>query len=242
VTQPQPSVDPASSEEHGNLPAVIALVLASVGAVLAILVVVVPGMLLLTYVPLLTAFGLALVGLNRTAGRSMALAALIISLVFCAMGPILFFGRDLNNTPVQPPATIAPDLSKAIQPGLKVVNVNGVELTMKSVSCGDRKFANTAGTRTKAKGRFCVVKVKVKNGSADAVTLGMTDVTGLIDVAYPATAMSGELGADTGLATLAPGVAVTAAFAIDVPKKARLEYVVLRPTWPLQDAVVVKAK
>ncbi len=244
MTQVQTSVEAAPEEEHTrNLPALIAVILAALGAGLAILVVVVPGILLITFVPLLTAFALAIVGLNRQAGRSMALAALIISVVFATMGPILYFGRAFGAAGAVPSVAAPPDTSKAIPLGLKVVNSNGIELTARSAKCGDRKITDKAGTTTKAQGRFCVVKIKVKNGSAADITMGASDVSGLVRDTWTASAvMTPSSGSNALLSTITAGLTTTTTFAIDVPKKVKLEYVLVRPTWPQQGPVVVKIR
>ncbi len=243
MTQVQmpPGVSSDEAPPARNLLALSALVLATVGAVLAVLVVAVPGILLLTFVPLVTGFGLALVGFNRGTGRGLAVAAMVISLVFATVGPILFFGAAPHNSTAGTPDAAVPDVSKAIQPGLRVVNENGVGLTVKSVTCGSRTFTDAAGTAIRAHGRFCVVKVGIRNGSTGAVSLSLADVTGLTDRSYPAAAMSGHAGVAGGVATVEPGRSVNASLAFDVPKKGVLDYVLVRPTWALQGPVLVKS-
>jgi hypothetical protein len=222
----------------------VALVLAALGAVLALATAAVPALLFVAMILLLIAFVLSIVGVTRRGrGKTTSVIALVGSIVFGVVGPVMFAGRFVSDVGTAITEGTPPDTSQAATLGEAVTNSAGVAFTVNKVTCGKKSIKDEFGMKTKPKGEFCVVSVRIDNGSDEMVTLSASDVTGIIGGAsYQADSGASDLGGDKIITNVNPGLGIDASLAIDVPKKATLEYVELRPTWSFQDSVVVKVQ
>lgn len=161
------------------------------------------------------------------------------------MGPIFFAGRfvaDVGTAIAEGSDPVASvDDAEVAGIGETVTNSDDVAFTVSSVECGLSEITDEFDMTTEARGQFCVVSVDVQNGSKKQLTLSTSDITGVIgDSSYEADGMVSDLGGDKILTNINPGLGLEATFGIDIPKDAALEYVQLRPTWSLQDAVLIK--
>lgn len=227
-----------------NAVGLVALIIAIVGAVLALATAAVPALLFVAMILLLIAFVLSIVGVTRRGrGKTTSVIALVGSIIFGVVGPVMFAGRFVSDVGTAIAEGTPTDTTQAAALGETVTNSAGVAFTVNKVTCGKKKITDDDGFTTKAKGEFCVVSVRIDNGSDGMVTLSASDITGIIGGAsYQADSGASDLGGDKIITNVNPGLGIDASLAIDVPKKATLEYVELRPTWSLQDSVVVKVQ
>lgn len=118
--------------------------------------------------------------------------------------------------------------------GQTVTNNKGVAVTFTAVTCGLATAGDSFLQQT-AKGQFCEVKYTVKNGSKDKIDLWATDITGLIgSTTYDTNDRVSYFGGEYNFTTdLNPGLSTDGIVYIDIPKDAKLNYVVYHPEFGL---------
>lgn len=226
-----------------NTVGLVALILVLVGAVATLAVFAVPFLLFIAIPVLVAGFILSIIGLTRrdqTKGTS--IWALILSIVFGILGPILFAGSFLNfvGNEIGGVATSGAPADDAVVAGIgeAVTNESGMTITVTGTECGISEIENNFTVMEYASSQFCTVSFHVLNGTSEPAGVHASEVTALIgDASYEASPMVG------GVLPLNPGLEGSGLVAFDVPADATLDFFEFKPHMSMGgDAVLVKLK
>ena len=129
------------------------------------------------------------------------------------------------TVPTSVPFPSTPTPIPPVEIGGSATNASGVTVTMKSLDCGIKRVGE-GFLEKKAVGQYCRVKFRVDNDSAKATTVFSGNVTGLIGEAeYETETVLSSIGEGYFSAQVNPGLAVSATVYLDIPKKAKLDFV-----------------
>lgn len=220
-----------------------ALILVLIGAVATLAVFAVPFLLFLAIPILIVAFILAIIGLTRRdQTKATSIWALILSIVFGILGPILFAGSFLNfvGNEIGGVAVSGAPADDAVVAGIgeTVTNSAGVDFIVDGTECGIASMENHYGAPEAATSQFCTVTLHIMNGSNSPFSLHSTEATALIgDAVYEANPFIGG----ASIVDIGPGLEGSTTFAFDVPAEATLDYIELKPMMS-SDGIIVSLK
>ncbi|MFP5290673.1 MAG: hypothetical protein ACLGH5_06790 [Actinomycetes bacterium] len=227
-----------------NTIGLVALILAVVGALMAI----VPATNGFSWLILLAALVLAIIGLTRKGQKKgTSIAALILSVVFWLISVVVGIGviaAGVSESIESPPVASEPDSAPATEPdpdegsepaeepaadvagvGDSVTTDSGVAVTLASIENG--VLPPNDFIVSEVRGTLVAVTMSMTNGSSDSVAISTSSVFGYIgDAEYEAAAV---FGADSGewyvYEEINPGLTANFIAYFDVPADSALDTV-----------------
>lgn len=231
---------PGSSGPSGpNIFGIIALALGVLGFITAVI----PVAAGFTWLLVLPALVLAIIGLTRRGRpKGLALAGLIIGvvawLVAIVVSVVTFFvgvGDAVSELP-QPEATVSAGETAVL--GQAVTNSEGVTFRLDAVQCGLSTTGSDFFDEVPV-GEWCRVDYTVQNDGTESVSLLGSDVRAYSgDLIYDADDATGRFGEDYFTTDVNPGLSAACIVFVDVPVGTALDAVAFQPVLSFADPVV----
>lgn len=239
-----PATPPAGSGPGApNVFGIIALALAVLGFISSVI----PVTSGFTWLLVLPAVVLAIIGLTRRGRpKGMALGGLITAvvawLVAIIVSVVAFFvglgagvQDGLDDIPF-PEATVSPEGVVAL--GQPVTNADGVTFRLDAVECGLPSTGSDFFDETPV-GEWCRIDYTVQNDGSESVSLLGGDVRVFSgELIYDADDATGRFGEDYFTTDVNPGLSVACVVFVDVPVGTALDRVAFQPVLSFTEPVV----